>query len=430
MRFLGYLVGALSLLFASPVFGQTDAVEKNLVKHVEYLTSDPLMGRKAGSEGEKLAAKYLYQELKRCGVEMLSGEEGQDFYIVEGGDSLKSRNIVGIVEGYDPELKNEYVVIGANLDNIGSHTLTIDGKKVSQVYPGADANASGVACLIELAKKISSSSFMFRRSVVFVGFGAKEKGMAGSWYFVNRSFGHKDDISMMVDLNMVGRSGPGNMFTYYTGVPIKDITNSVNRVSDKLSFMRPVMGVGRVPSSDYLAFYEQNIPSVLFTTGNHADVYTLRDNAESLDYGLMEGVCEYVYSLVMDVAAMDYKVEAPVRTQEVEGKVIYSPYEVDKAPEFFKGDERHFLEKWVYVYLKYPQEAVIMGVQGIVTVEFVVETDGSVTGVKVVRGVDDDLDREAVRVVSSSPKWRPATKNGEKVRVKYSLPIEFRLKKR
>ena len=86
MRFLGYLVGALSLLFASPVFGQTDAVEKNLVKHVEYLTSDPLMGRKAGSEGEKLAAKYLYQELKRCGVEMLSGEEGQDFYIVESGN--------------------------------------------------------------------------------------------------------------------------------------------------------------------------------------------------------------------------------------------------------------------------------------------------------------------------------------------------------
>ena len=120
MRFLGYLVGALSLLFASPVFGQTDAVEKNLVKHVEYLTSDPLMGRKAGSEGEKLAAKYLYQELKGCGVEMLSGEEGQDFYIVESGDSLKSRNIVGIVEGYDPKLKNEYVVIGANLDNIAS----------------------------------------------------------------------------------------------------------------------------------------------------------------------------------------------------------------------------------------------------------------------------------------------------------------------
>ena len=111
-------------------------------------------------------------------------------------------------------------------------------------------------------------------------------------------------------------------------------------------------------------------------------------------------------------------------------KVTYSPYDVDKAPEFFKGDERHFLESWVYVYLRYPEEAIIMGTQGVVNVEFVVEADGTVTNVKVVRGVDELLDKEAVRVVSVSPKWRPAIKNGEKVRVKYSLPIEFRLKKR
>ena len=71
-----------------------------------------------------------------------------------------------------------------------------------------------------------------------------------------------------------------------------------------------------------------------------------------------------------------------------------------------------------------------MGTQGVVNVEFVVEADGSVTNVKVVRGVDELLDEEAVRVVSVSPKWRPAIKNGEKVRVKYSLPVEFRLKKR
>jgi TonB family protein len=110
--------------------------------------------------------------------------------------------------------------------------------------------------------------------------------------------------------------------------------------------------------------------------------------------------------------------------------MAYSPYEVDKAPEFFKGDERNFLEEWVYVYLRYPQVAMDMGIQGIVNVEFVVEADGTVTNVKVTRSVDEDLDREAVRVVSASPKWRPAIKNGEKVRVKYSLPIEFRLKKR
>ena len=408
-RFAAILIG---LSFSLISFGQRENVEKNLIKHVDYLTSPELKGRKAGSEGERLAAEYLYSELEKNGVEMLTGKGGQDFYIVENGDSLLSRNIVGIVQGYDPELRNEYIVVGANLDNIGTHILNVNGSKQLQIYPGADANASGVACLIELAKKISSSSFMFRRSIIFVGFGAKEEGMAGSWYFINRAFQQKNDISMMVDINTVGRSGPSNAFTYYTCIPNPDITNAVNRVSNKLMFMMPQMGSGRVPSSDYLAFYEQQIPVALFTTGAHNDLYTLRDDAESLDYGLMEGVCEYLYSFVMD------------------GKMAYSPYEVDKAPEFFKGDERNFLEEWVYVYLRYPQVAIDMGIQGIVNVEFVVEADGTVTNVKVTRSVDEDLDREAVRVVSASPKWRPAIKNGEKVRVKYSLPIEFRLKKR
>lgn len=430
MNCLKYTAALILLVMSNVSFGQTVNVERNLVNHVEYLTSDNLKGREAGSEGEMLAAKYLYDQLKNAGVEMLSGENGQDFYIVENGDSLNSRNIVGIVQGYDPELKDEYIVVGANIDNIGMNLLTVDGKVTPQVFPGADANASGVACLIELARKISSSSFMFRRSVIFVGFGAKEKGMAGSWYFINKSFGQKGDISLMVDMNMVGRSGPSNNFTYYTCIPNVDITNAVNRVTDRLSFMEPQMGSGRVPTSDYLAFYEQNIPVALFTTGMHADVYTVRDDAESLDYGLMEGVCEYLYAFVMDVAAMDTKVEVPLKSEEEDGVMTYSQYEVDKAPEFFKGDERHFLENWVYVYLKYPDSARIMGVQGVVNVEFVVEKDGSVSNVKVTRGVDDDLDREAVRVVSASPKWRPAIKNGEKVRVKYSLPIEFRLKKR
>lgn len=430
MRFFRFAIILLSALSAHRMYGQVENVEKNLIKHVEYLTSEELMGRKAGSEGEKLAAQYLYNELKGAGVDMLTDINGEEFYIVENGDSLKSRNIIGIVEGYDSILKNEYIVVGANMDCIGSHILNINGSKVEQVYPGADANASGVACMIELAKRVASSSFMFRRSIIFIGFGAKEMGMAGSWYFINKSFKYKDNISMMVDMNMVGRSTPFNQFTYYTCIPNIDITNAVNRVSDKLMFMMPAVGSGRVPTSDYLAFYEQEIPVALFTTGTHNDVYTLKDDAASLDYGLMEGVCEYLYSFIMDIAALDHKVEAPVKSQMEDGEIAYSPYEVDKAPEFFKGDERNFLENWVYSYLRYPQEAVDMGIQGVVNVEFIVEADGSVTNVKVARSVDEVLDKEAIRVISASPKWRPAIKNGEKVRVKYSLPVEFRLKKR
>lgn len=109
---------------------------------------------------------------------------------------------------------------------------------------------------------------------------------------------------------------------------------------------------------------------------------------------------------------------------------LYGPRDVDKAPQFFHGDERRFLEQWVYNYLRYPDYAVSQGISGTVMVSFVVEADGEVTNVEIVRGVHESLDQEVIRVVSASPKWKPGQLSGRKVRVKYTIPVEFRLEKR
>ena len=79
-------------------------------------------------------------------------------------------------------------------------------------------------------------------------------------------------------------------------------------------------------------------------------------------------------------------------------------------------DPRRFLEKWVYQYLKYPEKALMEGTQGRVMVDFIIEKDGKVTGVRVAKGVSPELDAEAVKVVSASPKWKPGRVAGEKVR--------------
>ena len=82
---------------------------------------------------------------------------------------------------------------------------------------------------------------------------------------------------------------------------------------------------------------------------------------------------------------------------------------------------------WIQKHIEYPQLAIEMGEQGIVYVQFVVNKDGSIEQVKVMRGVSDALDDEAKRVVKRMPKWTPGEQAGKKVRVRYTLPIHFRL---
>ena len=98
-----------------------------LKQNVEYLTDSARLGRMAGSLQEMEIAHYLYNELTGMGVAMLSPEDGEDFYLAVQGDTIHSRNVIGIVEGYDPQLRNEYVVIGAHYDHLGTTVLTKDG---------------------------------------------------------------------------------------------------------------------------------------------------------------------------------------------------------------------------------------------------------------------------------------------------------------
>jgi len=99
---------------------------------------------------------------------------------------------------------------------------------------------------------------------------------------------------------------------------------------------------------------------------------------------------------------------------------------VEKKPKFNGGDENIFVQ-WIYNQLKYPKEAKDKGIQGKITISFVVKKDGSVSDVKVLRGVNELLDKEAVRVISSSPKWTPGVEKGEIVNVRYNFPIIFKL---
>ena len=125
------------------------------------------------------------------------------------------------------------------------------------------------------------------------------------------------------------------------------------------------------------------------------------------------------------IEIQDYK-EAVVEEEEVEEEAI--PFQlVEQKPSFNGGDANEF-SKWVNSRLVYPEIAKENGVQGRVTLSFTVEADGRVTNVRVLKGVDESLDKEAVRVVSSSPKWTPGKQRDRKVKVTYTFPVYFMLR--
>ena len=109
--------------------------------------------------------------------------------------------------------------------------------------------------------------------------------------------------------------------------------------------------------------------------------------------------------------------------QEAEQNKVFDV--VEQQPQFPGG--MGALNQWLGSNIKYPAVAAENGIEGRVIVQFVVERDGSVSGVHVVRGVDSSLDKEATRVVAQMPKWIPGKQNGSAVRVKYTVPVTFRL---
>lgn len=400
--------------------------------HVRELSAAHLEGRKAGSEGEKEAAMYVASKFVEYGIDLISPEEGEVFGLrTETGDTLTSRNVIGYVPGYDKTLRNHYVVVGARLDNLGTMTMTVDGNPVERIYFGANGNASGLSMMVELARMVQTNSILFRRSILFVAFGASSETYAGAWYFLNRSFADAANIDAMINLDMLGTGNNG--FYAYTSSNA-DMNALIRMQSGELQPIVPeIVGTEPYPS-DHRAFYDKEIPSVYFTTGRYPEHDTYKDTQSIIDFENMERELEYIYNFTVSLANVSSRLafrpsDVPERGKSYEDVVSYN--DCDQRPMFLNSaDPRQFLDKWVYQYLKYPEKALLEGVQGRVMVDFIIEKDGSVKDVRVVKGVSPELDAEALKVVGASPKWKPGRVAGNKVRTSMTIPVEFRLEKK
>lgn len=403
----------------------------SLRNHITYLASAALEGRGAGTDGEMEAAVYMSDVLEAYGIDVLSGDEGDLFGMKqENGDTLRSRNVIGFIQGYDKNLRDRYIVIGARMDNLPKGIITVNGVKRDMIFYGANGNASGMAMLLELGRMLQTNSKLLRRSVLLVGFGSSTQTYAGAWYFLNRSFKDVSNIDAMIDLDMLGTGSKG-FYSFTVSNP--DMDQYVKKLASTLQPIYPEMTSAQPYPSDNVAFYDAMIPSIMFTTGKYSEHNSEKDTEGIIQYDYMEKELEYIYNYSVSLINGPkpiFNVEQELKKRSADDKVV-PYYDCDRPPTFLgSSDPKVFMEKWVYKYLKYPPEAVQEGIQGKVLVGFIIDEKGKVTEVKVLKGVDPLLDEEALKVIKASPDWKPGYVLGNKVKAELSMYVEFRLKKK
>jgi TonB family protein len=227
---------------------------------------------------------------------------------------------------------------------------------------------------------------------------------------------------------MLGTSEHG--FYAYTSLN-EDLDRGVRALQGELLPVHAQLVTDEPYTSDHRAFYDKEIPSILFTTGRYPEHGTGRDTYDIVDFDGMEKELEYIYTYTMALCNGPrplFRQDSGRAPTPVADAISWN--DCDVKPMFLTSSEpSYFLEKWVYQYLKYPKYAVENGIQGRVLVDFVIDEDGNVKDVKVSRSIHTSLDEEAVRVISASPKWRPGRHRGQKVKVALTIPVDFRLEK-
>jgi hypothetical protein len=253
-------------------------------RDIEYLASPRLAGRLTGTPGNDSAAAYLARRYASFGLKPTSPDFLQKFVArppAHAGQtvSLPSQNVVAMLPGRDPALRNEYVVIGAHFDHLGTSTEgALDPDAHGAVRLGADDNASGTAAVVELARMFSRSPA--RRSIIFVNFSGEEEGLLGSSYFVDHLPVATDSVIAMLNFDMVGRMRADKLIVFgaATATEFPALLERANTAHLKLR----AQGDGYGPS-DHSSFYAKSIPVLHFFTDSHEDYHKASDTPDKVN---------------------------------------------------------------------------------------------------------------------------------------------------
>jgi Zn-dependent M28 family amino/carboxypeptidase len=234
-------------------------------------------------------------------------------------DANSTQNVVGVFEGSDPILKNEYVALGAHYDHVGIGA-PLNG---DSIYNGADDDASGTTALLAIAEALSKAKTRPKRSVLFVWHAGEERGLWGSRYFTEFPTVPLEAIVTQINIDMIGRSkkegdtaprnnslsGPNEIYVIGSklmSTELGELTDSVNRQYLNLTYDYryddPNDPNRYFSRSDHYNYARKGIPIVFFFDGEHEDYHRPGDSADKIDYQKMEKVTRTVYMTLWEIA--------------------------------------------------------------------------------------------------------------------------------
>jgi len=294
----------LLLLLLLPGLKAQKADAERIEAAVTYLASDAMMGRGFGSEAGRRAAMYVRDQFSEAGVTPFVDGYFQEFSHRTSVLNITGYNVAGIIEGSDPDMKDEYIVLGAHYDHVGWELQGED----TVVYNGADDNASGTASIIEAGRLLAGQKELLGRSVLLVAFDGEESGLNGSRAFVKKFIDTEDPlipvekVVAMFSLDMTG------MYEAHGGVDMQGI----ELLADHKTFVAAAKeradasitkSDDKIPNrTDTAPFGAVGIPAIHVFTGLESPYHKPEDDSDLLDYQGMATIVDFMVALTYELS--------------------------------------------------------------------------------------------------------------------------------
>ncbi len=286
-----------------------------------YLAGDEMKGRRNGSPEMLQAAQYISDVFRGAGLKPAVGDTSfYQEYVIKGRNniSIQERNVVGILEGSDPELKNEWIILSAHFDHIGI------GKPVNgdSIYNGADDNATGTATLMALAQLLSREPNRPKRSILFAAFSGEEMGLRGSRWMLDNPLIPMEHMKLNLNFEMTGeyKTLGDKLFilTGYQYTNLDDLIGVYNQTAQWKMATKMLSQPWVFMASDNATFAlkrggdipELNYPAFTLVTTDAQDlIHKVTDEPQFVEYENMASFTNYVAGLISWLASGELDVE-------------------------------------------------------------------------------------------------------------------------